>query len=810
MISQRASRPAAALLALTLCLAPDALAAQGTGEIAGQLRDAVGSGISGATIALPALSRTAVSDSVGRFHFDGLVPGAHGLLITAEGYASVTENALVRAGSVTSVSIQLTFALTGISAETSVLPGSVIPARDVSNGLVLAATSNVIVRLAGLQANLAEKTARQIFARVPGAFVYDMDGSGNQINVSTRGLDPHRSWELNVRQDGVLLNSDLYGYPASHYSPPLEAIERLELIRGTAALQYGSQYGGLVNYVTKESATDEALGGESINSVGSFGLLSTYNAVGGRVGAVRYYGYMSERRSDGFRRGAESDYEAQYLSATLQASRTVSLRGQVGRTKYVYRIPGALTDSMFLRDPRASTRARDYYSPDIKVPALSLDWRREDGTHLNARVSAVLGPRNSVTFVGFANQTDLPDSTGAYAARQVDVDRFRSFTLETRLTRPWRLGGLDQTLAIGASASKNRMHRQQQGVGTSGSDFDLSVTGAGFRRDIAFRTESGALYLENLFRLTSAWTVVPGVRVEFGTTRMDGQLAYYDPADTPREIDHRYSLVGIRTAYAFPGGAEVYGGWSQAYRPQILRDVLPANALERTDPDLDDSHGWTLEAGLRGTLSGRFSYDVGVFDMRIGDRFGTLLRADSVGTSYLFRTNVGHSRTRGVEASLEAWLVQRRGLAIWTYTATSYFDGKYIRGTVVSGGQNVDIKGNEIESVPDWISRSGLSFESGSVSGNLLVSHTSSSYADALNTVPPSPNAAVGIVPAYTILDVNAAYQVTGWLRARAGVNNVFDRRYFTKRPQFYPGPGVWPSDGRGFQVSVELRRWPD
>jgi Fe(3+) dicitrate transport protein len=80
---------------------------------------------------------------------------------------------------------------------------------------------------------ITEKYGRQIFAKIPGVFVYDMDGTGNQMNISTRGLDPHRSWEFNIRKDGIVTNSDMYGYPASHYNIPMEAVERIELVRGT-------------------------------------------------------------------------------------------------------------------------------------------------------------------------------------------------------------------------------------------------------------------------------------------------------------------------------------------------------------------------------------------------------------------------------------------------------------------------------------------------------------------------------------------------------------------------------------------------
>lgn len=782
------------------------------GGVAGRLSDATGSPVSGATVRVEGARAEATSDRLGVFAVPLVSPGTYRVQVTAEGFAPHSVQVLVRPGAVTEVDLRLTtlVLLDEVVVGATILPGSTSTAPDILRGMVLAGTANTIVQLSGVTANLAEKTPRQIFARLPGVFVYDMDGSGNQVNISTRGLDPHRSWELNVRQDGVLLNSDLYGYPASHYSPPMEAIAEIEVIRGTAALQYGSQYGGLVDYRTKEPQTDGAVGGESISTVGSYGLRSTYLAAGGRSGPLTYYAYLNERRSDGYREGAESEGSAQYLTATLGLSPTVSLRAQVGRSVYSHRIPGPLTDAMFEANPRQATRARNYYSPDITVPALSLDWRRSGGAHLTATVSGVFGPRNSVQFVGFANQPDEPNpGTGSYAPREVDVDRFRSLTLETRLVAPWSAAGRQHSLSVGAALSHNRMTRRQQAPGTTGTDFDLSVTGA-FRRDIVYRTVNGAFYVENLFRILPAWTVVPGVRAEIGTTRMEGQLAYYDPADLPTSIEHRYPLFGIRTSYDLRSGAEIYGGWSQAYRPQILKDVIPANALERTDPDLEDSRGWTAEAGIRGTLAQRVGYDVGVFEMRIENRFGTVLEVDpSDGSSYLLRTNVGTSRTRGLEASLEVWLLQRTGLAVLANTATSYYSGRYLRGSVVSGGANVDIAGNEVESVPSWISRSGLSVVAGRLSSNLLVSHTSASYADPLNTVAPSANGAVGVVPAYTLVDLNAGFDVTGWMRVRAGVNNLFDRKYFAKRPQFYPGPGVWPSDGRSLQLSVELSHWP-
>lgn len=67
----------------------------------------------------------------------------------------------------------------------------------------------------------------------------------------------------------------------------------------------------------------------------------------------------------------------------------------------------------------------------------------------------------------------------------------------------------------------------------------------------------------------------------------------------------------------------------------------------------------------------------------------------------------------------------------------------------------------------------------------------------------PAANGAVEPVPAYGLWDVNPMGRLGRRLTVRGSVNNVLNRAYFTKRPTFYPGPGVWPSDGRRAVLSV-------
>lgn len=133
-------------------------------------------------------------------------------------------------------------------------------------------------------------------------------------------------------------------------------------------------------------------------------------------------------------------------------------------------------------------------------------------------------------------------------------------------------------------------------------------------------------------------------------------------------------------------------------------------------------------------------------------------------------------------------------------------DARYQDASVKSGNANINVTGNTVETVPELITRNGLTLKIGDVTFSMLYSYVGESYADALNTEAPSATGSVGVVPSYGLLDINATFRVNNMLNIRANINNVTDKQYFTKRPSFYPGPGVWSSDGRSFSVTAAVQ----
>jgi len=674
----------------------------------------------------------------------------------------------------------------------------------VQSTYIYAGKKNEVIELSQQNIGLSEKYGRQIFAKIPGIFVYDMDGTGNQMNISTRGLDPHRGWEFNIRKDGIITNTDMYGYPASHYNVPMEAVERIELVRGTSAQQYGGQFGGMLNYVTKQPDARK-IGFESINSVGSFGLVSTHNAISGTLGKFRYSAWFNKKAIDGYRKYGDSKYNAEAVSLFYDFNENMTLKLEYTHSNYVIHLAGALTDKQFEEDPRQATRTRNYYNPDIHVPSLTFDWKAGQHTRIRLTSSAILGARNSVMFDKPANVADtIVTETLQYNNRQVDIDNYHTFMSEVRIMHDYKFFNQRNILTAGIQTINNDLHRRQQGVGTTGSDFDLSLVRDGWGRDLHFKTNNIAAFIENKWALTDRLSVNTAGRMELGESKLTGVITNYPGEELPNTIKHKFPTFGVSAQYDF-NKSNIYGGWSQAYRPVILKDIVPGSIYEKSDKDLKDAYGYNAEVGYRGQ-SGFLHWDINAFYVLYQNRLGTIAQTDENNNLIIYRTNIGDSHTKGLELFLQGdWVTgQRSSLSV--FTSTSWMDARYKDAVIRSGNENISVDGNKVESVPELISRNGVTFRYSRWSIGALYSYTAESYADALNTVQPGANAATGIAPAYSLVDLNLGVRVSERLRLSFNVSNLLNESYFTKRPQFYPGPGIWPSDGRSFSGTVAIR----
>ena len=113
--------------------------------------------------------------------------------------------------------------------------------KDYEETAIYAGKKNETILMDLSMANLASNNSRQIYSQIPGLNIYQNDDAGIQLNVGGRGLDPNRTSNFNTRQNGYDISADALGYPESYYTPPSESLEKIQIIRGAASLQYGFQ-----------------------------------------------------------------------------------------------------------------------------------------------------------------------------------------------------------------------------------------------------------------------------------------------------------------------------------------------------------------------------------------------------------------------------------------------------------------------------------------------------------------------------------------------------------------------------------------
>jgi Fe(3+) dicitrate transport protein len=170
--------------------------------------------------------------------------------------------------------------------------GTMSRMRAIEGVMISEGKKNEVIQLAEIDANKATNQGRQIYSRIPGLNIWESDGAGIQLGIGGRGLDPNRTSNFNTRQNGYDISADALGYPESYYTPPAEAIQEIQLIRGAASLQFGTQFGGLLNLKLHDGPVDKDFEVNYRMTLGSFNLKNTFMSVGFKQGTWKGYGYF--------------------------------------------------------------------------------------------------------------------------------------------------------------------------------------------------------------------------------------------------------------------------------------------------------------------------------------------------------------------------------------------------------------------------------------------------------------------------------------------------------------------------------------
>lgn len=681
-----------------------------------------------------------------------------------------------------------------------------------------AGKKNALIVMDNVQGNVVTNTMRQVMAKVPGIHIWESDPSGIQIGIAARGLSPNRSWEFNVRQNGYDISSDPFGYPEAYYTPQLNSVQRLEVVRGAGSLQYGPQFGGLVNFILKDgSEIKKPFQYESQQTVGSFGLFNSYNAIGGQNEKAHYYAFWDHRKGNGFRENSGFNVNTAFANYSWKINKKLKLGFEFTHFDYLSQQPGGLTDMQFNRDAYKSVRNRNWFEVNWNMAALNLDYAINETSRLNVKAFGMTGDRNSVGFMQAPNIADtINAATMQYNNRRVDIDQYRNVGAEARYITEYSIGTTKQTLSAGIRYFRGRTNRFQNGKGDTGSDYNLNIL-APYPTDLNFLTVNTAFFAENIFRLGKNFILIPGFRVEHIGNTANGRVNLTGNTEVKVGNENRrrqFILPGVGAEYHI-GMTEIYANYSQSYRPALFSDLTANPTTDIIDQNLEDAKGYNIDLGYRGRIKDYLFFDVSGYILQYNNRIGLIAQQRLDGGFYNFRTNVGDSKSMGVEALVEfsptkVWFKNSKYGHLTIYTSIAYIQARYEDFRIVSRqGNNLvetNLKNKRVENAPENIIRTGLTYTKKGLTITTQYSYVSEAFSDANNTVTPTTNGVNGLIPSYNLVDLSGTYKFNEKLFLKSGINNLFGEKYFTRRASGYPGPGLMVAEPRNFFVTVGVK----
>ena len=680
--------------------------------------------------------------------------------------------------------------------------------KSVEGAAIYASKKNEVIKPSQMAASLANNNPREIFSKVPGLNIWESDDGGIQLGVGARGLNPNRTAEFNTRLNGYDMSADALGYPETYYTPPADALARIEVVRGAASLQYGTQFGGMINFIHHRGPDDKAFEMKTKLSGGSYGFMNLFNSFGGSYKRVNYYAYFNYKRGDGWRPNTEYDFLNGYSQVDYKVSETFSMQFEVTSMGYLAHQPGGLTDLQFEEDPYQSNRSRNWFRVNWNLGAIKYQWKPNAKWLFDGRIFGLKASREALGFLGRINRID--DET---QPRNLISDHYLNFGTEQRLLRHFDLGQAKATALVGVRYYQGFLDRSQgDAPATKGPDFTFLNPDKKEGSDYDFPSQNTSIFAENVFILNDKWSITPGVRAEWINTASDGyyrilrkdlagNVIFDSVVADSQENTRALVLFGLGASYKPNESTEVYYNASQNYRAINFNDIRVVNPSFSVDPNLQDEIGFNMDLGIRGSVGEIITYDVSGFWLSYQNRIGTLLTVDPVKKVIVqYRTNISASNTFGVEGYADVYLNK-----LFYPTAEKHKVKWFVNATLLtatySGSKDPSLNGNQVEWVPPFIFKSGLQYKFQNFKANLLGSYTYKHYSDATNAEF-DPSAIAGIIPSYFVMDFSSQYNYRSF-EFGFSINNLLDASYFSRRASGYPGPGIIPANRRMFILTL-------
>jgi len=685
--------------------------------------------------------------------------------------------------------------------------------KDFEKTAIYAGKKTEVILVEQSMANLASNNARQIYNQIPGLNIYQNDDAGLQLHIGGRGLDPNRTSNFNTRQNNYDISADVLGYPESYYTPPSEAIEEIQIVRGAASLQYGTQFGGLVNFKLKSSTTYKPLEITTRNTFGTNNLYTNFSLVSGNINDFKYLTFFNFKSGDGFRPNSTFNSSNFFFSLSKKI-KDLEISFEITYLDYLAQQPGGLSDEMFLQNPFQSNRARNWFELNWFLYNTKIDYQFSDNSNFNFNFFGLKAQRNALGFR--SNRVSQIDSDGE---RDLIKGDFQNFGFETRWLKKYKISKYNSVFLVGNKFYKsNNTSQQGPGSNSSGPEFNFRLDeypNYSLQSNYNYPNDNISFFTENIFYLNDKFSITPGARYEYIKTATDGAYKKINTdaagnvilnlsIDSAESRKRSFTLFGLGFSYKRSEKIEYYANISQNYRSVTFADISIINPAFSINPNITDEKGFTADFGLRGNIDKIVSFDLSFFNLSYQDRIGFVQRAYRDGSVKSERGNVGDANILGVESLIDFNLKEFSGINNNNYLLNVFLNFSFIDSEYTKS-EEPGVTGKKVEFIPNSNIKTGLRFGYKNFLFSTQYTFLSSQYTDSSNAVDGNLSGVIGLIPSYEIVDISSSF-LAGRFKFELGINNLFDRAYYTRRATGYPGPGIITSPNRNIYFTTQFK----
>ncbi|QKH38187.1 ligand-gated channel protein [Achromobacter pestifer] len=583
---------------------------------------------------------------------------------------------------------------------------------------------------------------------VPGVIV---TGGGDRQDISLRGMGPKYTLILidGKRQNSreTRTNSDSTGVEGG-WTPPLSAIERIEVVRGPMSSLYGSDaMGGVINIITRKVPSE--WGGEirldttiqESNKSGDIyqGNFYLSGPIKTDLLGLQIYGQATQRDEDdivdGFRKRNSESVTAK-LALTPNRDHDIVLEATTMRQK-LHETLGKTVEPL----PPGQACGRNGCPASSDTDYRSNKWALSHTGRWGWGVSD-----------SYVQQEEFDNRSRQMKIKNLDI--------QTSWTMP--LGS--HMLTLGGSYLSQRLNDQtgnQLANGPSKVD-----------------RYQWALFAEDEWRLTESFAVTAGLRMDedenFGTHFSPRLYGVWHMAD-------RWTLKGgVSTGFRAPDLRQTVAGWGQVSRGGNMYG----------NPDLTPEKSVTEEIGILYDDGEGFNAGLTIFNNDFKDKITRVAcpltqctdgpnQFGSDPTTYM---NVDKANSRGVEANLKLPLSRDWSLtSSYTFTKSEQKSGQY--------------KGQPLNQLPKHLFTTTVNWQA----SDALQAWARLNYRGKESQPITGPSSSSVVAPSYTFVDLGGSYQVNKTVAVYAGIYNLFDKQVT------YDDYG-YVEDGRRYWLGVGVK----